>query len=108
MKVVKESAKEGNFLCLIGNKSDLESKRQVPVEDCIEFAKNNCLKYMETSAKNNVNIIEAFNFVADMLYTKKKKDVSTETIGEIKKGEGISITEDTEKMEKKEKSNCSC
>jgi small GTP-binding protein len=110
MKVVKDSAKEGDFLCLIGNKSDLQNKRQVPLEDCVEFAKNNGLKYMETSAKNNVNIIEAFTFVAEMLYNKKKKDIGLETqteSNEIIKGEGISITDNT-KTRQKDSSKCSC
>lgn len=110
MKVVKESAKEDNFLCLIGNKSDLESKRQVPIEQCIEFAKSHGLKYIETSAKNNINIMEAFTLVAESLYDKKRKDVSTETIeNKIKQGDSIRISNENNKQELKEKdSNCRC
>lgn len=36
---------------LVGNKSDLESQRQVPTEKARNFAKENSLSFMETSAK---------------------------------------------------------
>ena len=110
LKVVKESSKEENYLCLIGNKSDLESKRQVPIDKCIEFAKSNGLKYIETFAKNNINIMEAFTYVAEMLYNKKKRDVNTETLEtNIKQGEGINNSDQIYKIEQqKNVSNCQC
>ena len=110
MKVVKESTKEHNFLCLIGNKSDLDSKRQVPIEKCIEFAKSFGLKYMETSAKNNVNIMEVFCYVAEILYNKKKKDLSTEiTENNINQGEIINVNEPNNNVDPKNKvSGCRC
>lgn len=43
---------------LIGNKSDLESKRAVSYEEGEAFAKANGLFFMETSAKTSANVEE--------------------------------------------------
>ena len=45
---------------IVGNKCDLESKRQVSSADVQEYAKlRGCLS-IESSAKSNINISEAF------------------------------------------------
>jgi Ras-related protein Rab-2A len=41
---------------LIGNKSDLENKRQVSKEEGERFAKDNNLIFLETSAKTSQNV----------------------------------------------------
>jgi len=41
---------------LIGNKSDLESQRQVSVEDGSQLAENFVCTFYETSAKTNTNV----------------------------------------------------
>ena len=48
---------------LIGNKSDLDSKRQVEYDTANSFAQQNAMKYFETSAKNGQNIEEIFFFL---------------------------------------------
>jgi small GTP-binding protein len=53
-------------IILIGNKCDSE-KRMVPRETAEEFAKENNLIYVETSAKDNLNVQEAFAALADKL-----------------------------------------
>jgi len=45
---------------LVGNKSDLESKRLVQYVQAKEFADNHDIPFFETSAKNNENVEEAF------------------------------------------------
>ena len=55
------------YVVLIGNKSDLKEKRQITEEEIFDFAKNNKIKYFETSAKNGENIEECFNFIAEKL-----------------------------------------
>lgn len=45
---------------LIGNKSDLSASRQVAMEDGQTLAQLEGLCFMETSAKENLNVEEAF------------------------------------------------
>ena len=48
-------------IILIGNKSDLESQRQVTYEEGQELANNNGIKFYEASAKTGQNIEEIFS-----------------------------------------------
>ena len=48
------------LIYLIGNKSDLEDKRQVTQEEAKQFAEENNLVFYETSALNGDNIEEIF------------------------------------------------
>ena len=47
-------------IVLIGNKSDLDSKRQVSTEEGERFAKENGLIFQETSAKTAEHVEDAF------------------------------------------------
>ncbi|KII70880.1 Ras-related protein Rab-14 [Thelohanellus kitauei] len=47
-------------IILVGNKADMEDKRDVSYEDAKAFADKNGLQFFETSAKTGVNITEAF------------------------------------------------
>ena len=50
-----------NVCCiLVGNKLDLSNKRKVEKNKAEEFAKNNGMTFLEISAKDNINIKEAF------------------------------------------------
>ena len=51
-------------IILLGNKVDLESegKREVSYQEASKTAKKWGIPYMETSAKNNMNIKEVFLF----------------------------------------------
>jgi small GTP-binding protein len=51
-------------MILIGNKSDLESKRQVSKIEAQKFADDNNIQYIETCCKNGLNVDEAFINVA--------------------------------------------
>jgi Ras-related protein Rab-5C len=60
---------------LIGNKKDLESRRDIKSSDASEYASSkNCLFY-ETSAKNGENIESIFNDIASIL---PREDLETE------------------------------
>ena len=51
---------KNNTFQLIGNKSDLNSKRQVSYFEGEQFAKKNNMEFIETSAKDNINVQEGF------------------------------------------------
>eukprot|EP00010_Vexillifera_abyssalis_P001248 CAMPEP_0201552990 /NCGR_PEP_ID=MMETSP0173_2-20130828/19380_1 /ASSEMBLY_ACC=CAM_ASM_000268 /TAXON_ID=218659 /ORGANISM="Vexillifera sp., Strain DIVA3 564/2" /LENGTH=230 /DNA_ID=CAMNT_0047963587 /DNA_START=26 /DNA_END=716 /DNA_ORIENTATION=- len=75
-------------IMLIGNKSDMEHQRAVSRKEGEQFAKENGLIFMETSAKTAANVDEAFIDTASHIYDKIKEgvfDITNETYG-IKKG----------------------
>lgn len=68
---VEKHGRENVVKILIGNKKDLESQRQVSTEEASKFAESQGMKYLETSAKDGLNIEESFvNLVKEM----KKKN----------------------------------
>ena len=57
---IKDNCKEDIIIELLGNKSDLEDKRQVPVEEGITFAMENHYEFLESSCLQNKNVANAF------------------------------------------------
>jgi len=58
---VRTNSSKNVTVILIGNKKDLEDKRQVSYEEGEAFAKENGLMFLETSAKTAYNVVESFN-----------------------------------------------
>ena len=59
---------------LIGNKNDLDQKREVTMESGKNFSKENGLDFfLETSAKNGTNVIETFCNAAKLLFQEQNK-----------------------------------
>ena len=48
------------YIILIGNKSDIDTNRQVSITDGKQFADENNMEFFETSAKNQINIDNVF------------------------------------------------
>ena len=64
LKEIKEHNKiEDLFVCLVGNKLDLEDKREVSTEEGENYAKENNLQFFEVSAKSGIGVDELFNKV---------------------------------------------
>ena len=85
---------------LLGNKSDMSNVITVKNEEIEAYCKeHNNMPYFATSAKEDINLEEAFNKVADMAYDRNSKNdenfVPTET-------KFLKVT----KEEKKEKKCC--
>ena len=57
---IEKNASKNVLKVLIGNKTDLEDKRVITYNQGKEFADGYGLKYIETSAKKNLNVNEAF------------------------------------------------
>ena len=72
------------MIALAGNKCDLASKRKVESTEASEYAKDNGLFFMETSAKTAYNVEQAFLKTAEEIYGKISSgeiDVSNESHG---------------------------
>ena len=81
-------------ILLLGNKCDLEEKREVTKEEGDQLAKELKLNFYETSNKDNINIEKAITELIEMVYKKLGKEfegfetdqVKLEKSKNIKKG----------------------
>ena len=74
---IEKNASKNILRVLIGNKCDLEDKRVISYNQGKEFADTYGLKFIETSAKKNLNVNEAFETLGRELInagTEKKLD----------------------------------
>jgi Ras-related protein Rab-2A len=67
----RQHSNSNMVITLIGNKSDLESRREEKREEGEAFAREHGLIFMETSAKTASNVEEAFINTAKEIYEKK-------------------------------------
>ncbi|KAJ6295859.1 hypothetical protein OIU78_023814 [Salix suchowensis] len=58
------------IMFLVGNKVDLQDKRKVGIEDGEQYAKENGMVFLETSAKSTHNVNELFYEIAKRLAKK--------------------------------------
>ena len=68
------------LICLVGNKKDLEDKRQVSTEEGKKFAEDNGLLFFETSAQDGTNIENMFNTITVEYYS----SIFLKLLGEVK------------------------
>ena len=81
LEEVKMNSSRSICIILIGNKKDLEEKRQVSYEEGENFAKENGLMFLETSAKTAYNVVEAFNLSAQAILNNVEKNGVDPTSG---------------------------
>ena len=94
-------------LLLIGNKSDLEEKRQIKKEDGEEKAKSFRLGFIETSACTGENIDKAFDILLKEVCNKYHVEISNnEELENVNKGKNIEIEIEEENNTVKKKSCC--
>ena len=75
MNDIDKFAKDGVFKILVGNKCDLEEKRQVTKDSGQEFCDNNRIKlFLETSAKTGLNAQNIFIEAGKLLYEQHLKN----------------------------------
>lgn len=79
---ITKYANENVNKLLVGNKSDLTSKRAVSFEQGQEFAKSMGIEFVETSAKNSTNVEKAFMVMA----TQIKARIKTQPLSDKAKG----------------------
>ena len=98
MVEIEKFAKQGVLKLIVGNKKDLEDKRQVSKEEAEAFAKNNGVKFLEVSAKDNINIEELFFGVVKILYERYLKSIND---NQNISGTNVVITESKKTNKKK-------
>lgn len=80
----RQHSSSNMVIMLIGNKSDLESRREVKREEGEAFAREHGLVFMETSAKTAAGVEEAFINTAREIYEKIQEgafDINNEANG---------------------------
>merc|ERR1711988_848867 len=82
---IERYASENVNKLLVGNKSDLTSKRQVETESAKEFAESANIPFLETSAKNATNVEDAFMTMAGEIKKRMASQPSTADSGGAKK-----------------------
>ena len=74
MQDIDKFAKQGVMRILVGNKCDLEHQRAVTKDQGNEMALKYGIKYLETSAKDTINIEELFVNTAKNLMAKQQNN----------------------------------
>eukprot|EP01023_Acetabularia_acetabulum_P013352 TRINITY_DN1641_c0_g1_i1.p1 TRINITY_DN1641_c0_g1~~TRINITY_DN1641_c0_g1_i1.p1 ORF type:complete len:210 (-),score=18.06 TRINITY_DN1641_c0_g1_i1:216-845(-) len=104
----RQHAQPNMTVTLVGNKCDLQHKREVSVEEGQAFAKQHGLLFLETSAKSTVNVEEAFVVTARKIHEKIDQgvfDVTNEANG-VKIGYGGANTSVRPGQQNRQHSSC--
>jgi Ras-related protein Rab-2A len=89
-------------ITLVGNKTDLATKRVVTTEEGAEFARTHGLNFVETSAKTGDNVEEAFLTTAREIYRK----MSSGQINFVNESNGIKMGPKSQLKATKPKKKC--
>ena len=116
VNLFKLNSQPDTIIFIVGNKSDLEDKREVKKEEGIEYTKlNNFNCFMETTAKDDTIVNELFQQALARLYEyykiyDKNEDDDDEEIKENfrKKRDTIILQKHNHNNKKKINKNCSC
>ena len=84
VKTIEENCKSYIKVILLGNKTDLEEKRKITLEEGIDLAFENNYMFMESSCSENYNVSDAFTALIEMTNHVHKTDNDIEAFS-IKK-----------------------
>lgn len=70
LRNIEDHATDNVAKLILGNKCDMDARRVVPTEQGEQLAKSKGLKFLETSAKANINIDRAFTMIAEDILQK--------------------------------------
>lgn len=76
---LKTFAGENIPFLLIGNKMDFKEEVGCVIDEreVLQFAERNNTRYIETSAKDNINVVESFEELTRLIITKRKQAIPT-------------------------------
>jgi Ras-related protein Rab-1A len=94
LEIIENNASEDILKILIGNKIDLEEDREVTKEEGQSFANQHNIQFMETSAKMNTNVNEAFEALAKIMmeYNVNQKVKATKNDKTVKVSSGKNLS----------------
>ena len=84
---------------LVGNKIDLKEKREVNTDELTEYGIKKKIDIIETSAKERINIDEAFQKIIDLILSNKDENKILEDFG-VKTNNEINLNKNDVKKEK--------
>ena len=93
MNEVEKHANDNVSRILVGNKNDLTDQRQVSPEEGKELADHYNIRFLETSAKESINVEEAFTLMTKEIKSRvvldpKKPSGGAKPVGGTKLGGG--------------------
>ena len=83
LEKVKINCPPNVTMMLIGNKADLEDQRQVSRDEAEKYAQEHDMIFMETSAKDRLNVDESFHALTQKILPKMTKTKKEEVKGEL-------------------------
>ena len=103
---IKNSGEQNMTILLIGNKSDLESSRQVSIEEGNKKAEQYNIAFIETSALNGSNIEKAFDLMVREVYNNFHNTFIKDAKVELGGGLNMDIDMGTENEREKKEEKC--
>eukprot|EP01066_Platyproteum_vivax_P009744 Platyproteum_vivax@DN4311_c0_g1_i1.p1 len=104
LRGIDENAGSEVELILIGNKSDLDSKREVPRQAAATLAEQLDIPFFETSARYGTNVEEAFRVLAERVHGKQ----STAPSGDMPSPNSFQVPLDRENEDESGKKKKKC
>jgi len=93
LKELRDHADANIVIMLVGNKSDLRHLRAVPTEEAKQFASENNLSFIETSALDASNVELAFqNILTEIYGIVSKKHLDNDDSAQANLGAGTNIS----------------
>ena len=104
---IKEKCKKNIQVILLGNKTDLEDKRQIQAEEGANFSLINNYIFMETSCIKNTNVSDAFETLIEITNREAIKNKNNNKKENNPENDSITITKNNNSKNDSKKS-CSC
>ena len=99
---IEKNANKNVYKLLIGNKCDLEDKRKVTYQEGKDFATSNGMQFIETSAKADTKVKEAFELLTQEII---KASITKDKVME-KKEKTVHLCSGTSDLNVKKKGCC--
>ena len=101
IKIQEDTSEIGNKKIIVGNKSDLEDKREISKEKLKNLCEQLNVYGEETSAKTGENVSEIFEKLAQLIVEDKTRN-KTKTKNNVK----LKVSDSNDKTKKKKRSFC--